>query len=76
MVEGLMSLLIIGFITLILGIIYERMTIIVPQILIIVISLYLLVRVRVKIAKAEKEKLRTRIDQLERKITSFSKKEE
>lgn len=75
MVEGLMSILIIGFITLIFGLIYQRYTIIVPQILIIVIALYLLIRVRVKIARAEKEKLKAKIDNLEAKITSFGKKE-
>ena len=76
MVEGLMSILIIGFITLIFGIIYERMPVIVLPILIIVITLYLLIRVRVKIARAEKEKLRAKIDDLQGKIESFSKKEE
>ena len=75
MVEGLMSILIIGFITLIFGLIYQRHTIIVPQIIIIVITLYLLIRVRVKIARAEKEKLKAKIEDLEAKITSFSKKE-
>ena len=76
MVEGLMSILIIGFITLIFGIIYERMPVIVLPALTIVITLYLLIRVRVKIARAEKEKLKEKIDELEGKIESFSKKEE
>jgi len=76
MLEGLMSILIIGFITLIFGLVYQHHTIIIPQILIIVITLYLLIRVRVKIARAEKEKLKAKIDDLEAKITSISKKEE
>ncbi len=76
MVEGLMSVLIIGFITLIFGIIYERMPVIVLPILTIAITLYLLIRVRVKIARAEKEKLIAKIDELEGKIESFGRKEE
>jgi sulfite exporter TauE/SafE len=76
MVEGLMSILIIGFITLVFGLVYQQHTVIIPQILIIIITLYLLIRVRVKIARAEKEKLKAKIEDLEAKIMSFSKKEE
>jgi len=42
----------------------------------ICIVVYLLVRVRVKISKAEKEKLREKIDELEKKISTIGKKEE
>jgi c-di-AMP phosphodiesterase-like protein len=76
MVEGLTSILILAFLTLIAGIILKSWWIIIPQIILISIAVFLLVRVRVKIAKAEKEKLRSHIDELEKKIESLVKKTE
>lgn len=49
--------------------------VVVPQALSALVVVYLLIRVRVKIAKAEKERLRSKIDDLERKIESLAKKE-
>jgi len=74
MVEGLIGVLILAFITLIFGIIKDLMIVIVPQIILIVIVIYLLVRVRVKIAKAEKERLRAKIGELEEKIEGLTGK--
>jgi len=74
MVEGLIGVLILAFMTLIFGIIKDLMLFIIPQIIIIVIVIYLLVRVRVKIAKAEKEKLRAKIEELEKKIGSLNER--
>ncbi|HEC78152.1 MAG TPA: hypothetical protein ENI34_03295 [candidate division WOR-3 bacterium] len=76
MVEGLVGVLILAFLTLIIGIILKSMWVVIPQILLICIVVYLLVRVRVKISKAEKEKLREKIDELEKKISTIGKKEE
>jgi hypothetical protein len=76
MVEGLISVLILAFLTLIFGIIKNSMLIIIPQIILLGIVVYLLVRVRVKISKAEKEKLRAHIDDLEEKIGSLVNKTE
>lgn len=73
MVEGLIGVLILAFMTLIFGIIKDLMLFIIPQIIIILIVIYLLVRVRVKIARAEKEKLRVKIGELEEKIESLTK---
>lgn len=75
MVEGLISVLILAFVTLIFGLIKELPLIIVPQIVLILVVVYLLIRVRVKISKAEKEKLRAKIEELEKKIGSLGKKE-
>jgi hypothetical protein len=74
MVEGLIGVLILAFITLIFGIVKDLMLVIIPQIILIVIVIYLLVRVRVKIARAEKEKLREKIEELEKKIGSMDGK--
>jgi len=76
MVEGLISVLILAFLTLIFGLIKDWMLIVIPQIILIGVVIFLLVRVRVKISKAEKEKLRAKIDDLEEKIGSLSKKEQ
>ncbi len=76
MVEGLISVLILAFLTLIFGLIKDWMLIIIPQIVLIGIVIYLLVRVRVKVSKAEKEKLRAKIDDLEKKIGSLGKMEQ
>lgn len=73
MIEGLMAVLILGFLTLIFGIIGGSLQIIIPQALLLAVIIYLLIRVRVKIARAEKEKLRSRIDQLEDKIKTMTK---
>lgn len=74
MVEGLTGVLILSFLTLIAGIIMKSWWIIVPQIILILIVVFLLMRVRVKIGKAEKEKLREKIEELEKKISSFVSK--
>lgn len=76
MVEGLIGVLVLSFVTLIVGIIIKSTWIIIPQMALIGIVIYLLVRVRVKISRAEKEKLRTKIGELEHKIESIGKKEE
>jgi hypothetical protein len=73
MVEGLISVLILAFVTLIFGIIQESQPIIVTQIILIIVLIYLLVRVRVKISRAEKEKLREKIEELEHKIETLGK---
>jgi hypothetical protein len=72
-IEGLMAVLILGFLTLIFGIIGGFLQIIIPQAILLAVIIYLLIRVRVKIARAEKEKLRSRIDQLEDKIKTMTK---
>lgn len=76
MIEGLVSVLILAFLTLIFGLIKDLLIVIIPQIILILVVIYLLVRVRVKISKAEKEKLRTKIDDLETKIGSIGTKKE
>lgn len=73
MVEGLISVLILAFITLIFGIVHDSQPVIISQIIMIIIVIYLLVRVRVKISRAEKEKLRAKIEDLEKKIESIGK---
>jgi Flp pilus assembly protein TadB len=73
MVEGLISVLILAFVTLIFGLIKELTLIIIPQIVLILVVIYLLIRVRVKISRAEKEKLRAKIEELEKKIESLAK---
>lgn len=75
MIEGLIGVLILAFLTLIFGIIQDSLLVIIPQIILIGIVVYLLVRVRVKISRAEKEKLREHIEDLEKKIGSLGKKE-
>jgi len=72
-IEGLIAVLILGFLTLIFGIIGGFLQIIIPQAILLAVIIYLLIRVRVKIARAEKEKLRSRIDQLEGKIKTMAK---
>jgi len=74
MVEGLISVLILSFLTLVFGLLKDLMIIIIPQVILIGVVIYLLVRVRVKISKAEKEKLRAKIDDLEKKIGGLGKK--
>jgi len=73
MIEGLIGVLILSFITLIFGIVIKSLLVIVPQILLVVIVIVLLIRVRVKVSKREKEKLRAKIDELEKKIESMGK---
>lgn len=76
MVEGLIGVLILAFLTLIFGLV--KLTfwwVVVPQIALVCIVVFLLVRVRVKIARAEKEKLRAKIDELENKIETIGHKE-
>ncbi len=72
MIEGLVCVLVLSFITLIFGIIGGFLQIIIPQILLLGVIIYLLIRVRVKIARAEKEKLRFKIDELEKKIKTMA----
>lgn len=74
MVEGLIGVLVFAFLTLIVGIVLKSMWVIIPQIVLIIVVIYLLVRVRVKISKAEKEKLREKIEELEKKISSLAQK--
>jgi membrane protein implicated in regulation of membrane protease activity len=76
MIEGLISVLVLSFITLIVGIVGKSWWVMVPQIIIIAVLIYLLVRVRVKISEAEKEKLRAKIEELETKIESVAQKPE
>ncbi len=72
MIEGLVAVLILSFLTLIFGIIGGYLQIIIPQVILLVVIAYLLIRVRVKIARAEKEKLRSKIDELETKIQTLA----
>ena len=72
MVEGLVAVLILSFLTLIFGIIGGYLHIIIPQVIMLAVIIYLLIRVRVKIGRAEKEKLRTKIDELETKIKTMA----
>jgi cell division protein FtsB len=74
MVEGLISILILSFLTLVFGLLKDLMIIIIPQVILIGVVIYLLVRVRVKISKAENEKLRAKIEDLEKKIEGLGKK--
>lgn len=74
MVEGLISVLILSFLTLIFGFVWNWLQIIIPQVILSGVVIYLLVRVRVKISKAEKEKLRAKIEDLEKKIEGLGKK--
>jgi hypothetical protein len=74
MVEGLISVLILSFLTLVFGLLKDLMIIIIPQVILIGVVIYLLVRVRVKISKAEKEKLGAKIEDLEKKIEGLGKK--
>ncbi len=74
MVEGLISVLILSFLTLVFGLLKDLMIIIIPQVILIGVVIYLLVRVRVKISKAENEKLRAKIEDLEKKIGGLGKK--
>jgi hypothetical protein len=72
MIEGLVSVLILSFLTLIFGIAKGLLEIMIPQIILLGIIVYLLIRVRVKIARAEKEKLRYKIEELEGKIKTMA----
>jgi hypothetical protein len=72
MIEGLVSVLILSFITLVFGIISGLLQVIIPQIILLGVIIYLLIRVRVKIARAEKEKLKYKIDELEKKIKTMA----
>ena len=74
MVEGLIGVLFLSFLTLIFGIILKSTLVIIPQIVLVLVVVFLLIRVRVKISKAEKEKLREKIEELEKKIESLGKK--
>jgi len=76
MIEGLISVLVFAFVTLIAGIVIKSWLVMVPQMAILAVVIFLLVRVRVKISKAEKEKLRAKIDELENKIGSLAQKPE
>ncbi len=75
MIEGLVSVLILAFLTLIFGLVKDWLIIIIPQVILILVVIFLLVRVRVKISKAEKEKLRSKIDELETKIGTLGSKD-
>lgn len=72
MIEGLISVLILAFVTLIFGIAGGHIQVIIPQVILLGVIIYLLIRVRVKIARAEKEKLRHKIDELEEKIKTMA----
>jgi len=72
-IEGLVSVLILAFVTLIFGIVGGHIQVIIPQVVLLGVIIYLLIRVRVKIARAEKEKLRHKIDELEDKIKTMAK---
>lgn len=72
MIEGLVAVLILSFLTLIFGIIGGYLQIIIPQVILLAVIAYLLIRVRVKIARAEKEKLKSKIDELETKIQTLA----
>ncbi|MBE0433649.1 hypothetical protein IBX73_09330 [candidate division WOR-3 bacterium] len=76
MVEGLVSVLIMAFVTLLFGVLRGYLPVIIPQVVLLGIVIFLLIRVRVKIAKAEKEKLKTRIDELEKKIETLAGRSE
>ena len=73
MVEALVAVLVLSFLTLIFGIAGRSLQIIIPQVLLLCVVIYLLVRVRLKMARREKENLRKKIDDLEEKIKSFTK---
>ena len=73
MIEGLISIFILGSVTLVFGIIGGFLQIIMPQVILLGIVIYLLIRVRVKIARGEKEKLRYKIEELEEKIEAVAK---
>lgn len=73
MVEALVAVLVLSFLTLIFGIAGRSLQIIIPQVLLLCVVIYLLVRVRLKMARREKENLRKKIDDLEEKIKSFAK---
>jgi|UniRef100_A0A7V3VTN8 uncharacterized membrane protein len=72
MVEVLVVILILSFLTLIFSITQKLLPVNIFQTILIILVIYLLVRVRVKISRAEKEKLRARIEELEKKIESLS----
>ncbi len=72
MIEGLVAVLILAFLTLIFGIIGGYLQIIIPQVILLAVIIYLLIRVRVKIARREKENLRSKIDELETKIKTMA----
>jgi hypothetical protein len=71
-VEGLVAILILSFLTLIFGVIGGYLQIIIPQVILLAVIIYLLIRVRVKIARGEKESLRSKIDELESKIKTMA----
>lgn len=75
MVEILIIILILSFLSLIFSILQKFMPINIFQIVILLLTAYLLIRVRVKMSRAEKEKLRAKIEELEQKIESLGKKE-
>jgi membrane protein implicated in regulation of membrane protease activity len=78
MIEGLITILFMSFVSLIITLLGKwgvwGVLVIVLQAISVLISAYLLIRVRVKISRAEKEKLRFKIEELEGKITSMGKK--
>ena len=76
MVEGLIAVLILAFLSLIFAVIQKNSLIMIPQIVTCIVVVYLLIRVRVKISKAEKEKLRKKIEELEKKIEGLTKTQE
>lgn len=76
MIEGLVVVLVLAFLTLIFGIMKDLLIVIIPQVVMILVVIFLLVRVRVKISKAEKEKLRAKIEELEDKIGTIGAKQE
>ncbi|MEO0184691.1 MAG: hypothetical protein ABIL22_08600 [candidate division WOR-3 bacterium] len=77
MVESLVVIMIVSFLSLIFSMIQKWWTpVIIFQIVTLVLTAYLLIRIRVKISRAEKEKLRAKIEELEKKIESLGKKQE
>jgi membrane protein implicated in regulation of membrane protease activity len=78
MIEGLIIILFVAFVSLIITLIGKwgvaGIVVITLQAISILISSYLLIRVRVKMSRAEKEKLKAKIDELEGKIDSMVKK--
>lgn len=75
MVEILIIIFALSFLSLIFSILQKFMPINIFQIVILLLIAYLLIRVRVKISRAEKEKLRAMIEELEQKIESLGKRE-
>lgn len=74
MIEVLVAILILSFLSLIFSIMEKFIPVNIFQVVMIALTVYLLIRVRVKISRAEKEKLRAKIEELEKKIESMRKR--